>query len=379
MRLAIVRAGVTRRSLGPRRRGAVLLAIALVTAGCGESTAPGGSRPPIDLSAPWVVASPASQGVDSALLAVAYAAAARTAGLRSLLVARNGFLVGEQYFGTVTADSLSDVRSVTKSVMSLLVGIAIAHGALAGTDEPLDRLLHPPVATIDGEQARITVEHLLTMTSGFEWDESTAAGYNAWVLAPDQIQYLLDRPLSDPPGTRFNYNSAAVHLLSAGLSEATGLTAAAFADRYLFTPLGITVHTWETDNRGYSNGGSGLALRSRDLARIGELVLQHGASGAVQVVPASWIDRMLAVHEHTHTSYGPLSNFDYGYLWWLTTIRGHAAALAWGYRGQYLLLIPDLRLVVVATAALDAPIPADDEGEAVLRLIVDDVLAAVRG
>jgi CubicO group peptidase (beta-lactamase class C family) len=147
-----------------------------------------GSNPtsltPIDLSLPWTVATPASQHVDASLLATAYAQAQSTLGLRSLLVVRNGFLVGEQYFADATADSTDDVRSVTKSVMSLLVGIAIARGVVTGTNETLDALIHPPVALVDGAKARIKVENLLTMTSGFSWDESTAAGYNEWVLAP---------------------------------------------------------------------------------------------------------------------------------------------------------------------------------------------------
>src|SRR5262249_18040106 len=151
-------------------------------------------------------------------------------------------------------------------------------------------------AWIDGSKAGITVDNLLTMTSGFAWDESTPAGYNEWALASDQINFLLARSLSDSPGTRFNYNSAAVHLLAAGLSQATSRTAQDFADENLFTPLGIRDRTWEVDNRGYNNGGAGLSLRSRDLAKIGQLVLQDGNSAARSVVPAAWINEMLATH-----------------------------------------------------------------------------------
>ncbi len=352
---------------------AAALAVVLAVAACGSST-----PPPLDLAQPWVAATPASQHINSAALEAAYGRAEQTVGLRSLLVVRNGLLVGEQYFGAGMADSLNDVRSVTKSVTSLLVGIAIGRGVITGTTERLGTLIHPPVAQIDGAKAEITVDNLLTMTSGFAWDESTAAGYNEWVLAPDQIEFLLARPLSDPPGRQFNYNTAAVHLLSVGLSEATGGSTLAFADENLFAPLGIREREWETDNRGYNNGGSGLSLNARDLAKIGQLVLQAGASGGQQVDPAEWIQRSLATHQQVGYAYGPLTRLEYGYLWWLSTVRGHAVRFAWGYRGQFILLVPDLRLVVVATSALDAPIPPDVEAQAVLGLIVDDVLLAVR-
>ena len=332
----------------------------------------------IDLSQSWVAASPASQHIDSGSLAVAYGRAQSTVGLRSLLVVRNGLLVGEQYFGGSDADTLHDVRSVTKSVISLLVGIAIASGTITGTSERLDSLIHPPVAQIDGPKAQISVENLLTMTSGFAWDESTAAGYNEWALAPDQIEFLLAPPLADAPGTRFTYNSAAVHLLSVGLSLSSGDSTQAFADHYLFAPLAIHERAWEVDNRGYNNGGAGLSLRARDLAKIGQLVLQEGASASQQVVPADWIRQSLATHQRPGGGYGPVNQLRYGYLWWLSTVRGHAVVFAWGYRGQYIFLVPDLRLVVIATSALNAPIHPDDEAQAVLSLIVDDVLPAVR-
>jgi CubicO group peptidase (beta-lactamase class C family) len=325
------------------------------------------------------MAAPVSQHVNEAALANAYSRGQSTVGLHSLLVVRNGFLIREQYFGDATADRLQDVRSVTKSVMSLLVGIAIAQGVLPGTSERLDALIHPPVAVIDGPKAGITVDNLLTMTSGFSWDESTPGGYNEWVLAPDQIDFLLARPLSDLPGARFNYNSAAVHLLSVGLSQAAARSTQSFADENLFAPLGISDRAWEVDNRGYNNGAAGLSLRPRDLAKIGQLVLQDGKSAARSVVPAAWINEMVATHQQPGWQYGPVTRMAYGYLWWLSNVGGHAVAFGWGYRGQYVLVARDLNLVVVATSALDAPIPPDQEAEDVLDLIVSGVLPAIGG
>ena len=329
--------------------------IVLLTA-CADATS--SPRAALDLSLPLAHGSPASQRVDSAALATAYDRASTVTGVRSLLVMRGGVIVGERYFGSVTADSLSDVRSVTKSIVSLLMGIAVDRGLISGTSEPLDSLIHPPVASVDSIDARISVGDLLTMTGGFAWDESTAAGYNAWVLAPDQITYVLTRPLANAPGTHFTYNSAGVHLLAVG--------------------LGIVHETWETLSGGYVNGGAGLSLRTEDLAKLGQLVLQGGASGAQQLVPASWVQTMLTVHERPGGSIGPVTQLAYGYLWWLATVGGHDVAFAWGYRGQFIFLVPDQRLVVVATSSLDAPVPADDEAANVLGLIVTGVLPAVR-
>jgi CubicO group peptidase (beta-lactamase class C family) len=293
-----------RSGLGPWTLVAASVALG---SSCGGSGPPVAATPPppVDLSPPWTTASPESERVDPEGLATAFARAESTVGLRSLLVARNGRLVGETYLAPAGPDSLEDGRSVTKSVTSLLVGLGISEGVIAGTGERLEVLLPPKVADVEGPKAAITVENLLTMTSGFAWDESTAAGYNAWVLAPDQIDFLLARPLSDPPGQRFNYDSAAVHLLSAGLAEATAAPTRTFAEQHLFAPLGIGAYRWERDARGYENGASGLSLRARDLARIGQLVLQEGASADRQVVPAEWIRTSLTTHVATGVRFGP--------------------------------------------------------------------------
>lgn len=357
-------------------------ALALFTAlavGCGGSTT--AAPPPVDLSQEWATAAPDSVQVDPTRLAAAFAAAPALApSVKSLLVARNGFLLGEQYFDGTGVDTLHDVRSVTKSVVSLLVGIAIAQGKLSGTGERLDALIHPPVAEVSAAEAQITVDNLLTMTSGFQWDESTAAGYNAWILAANQVDYLLQKPLIDPPGTWFTYNSAAVHLLSVGLTLATGTDTLSFAQSNLFSALSISRREWEIDQQGYYNGGSGLSLRGRDLAKIGQLVLQGGQSAAGrQTVPKSWIDAMLQTQRTPGGGVGPLKHLQYGYLWWLASSAGHRIAFAWGYRGQYVFLVPDLHLVVVLTSRLDdRSVDPGLEADQGMSLIVGEILPAVR-
>jgi CubicO group peptidase (beta-lactamase class C family) len=270
-------------------------------------------------------------------------------------------------------DSLSDVRSVTKSITSMLVGIAISRGELAGPSERLDQLIPPNIATMRSDEAAITVENVLTMTGGWRWNEWTANDYNLWALAPDQIDYLLGRPLANTPGTTFTYNSAAVHLLGVGLSVATGETEQHYALAHLLGPLGISAVAWETDDRGYNNGGAGIQLRTRDLAKIGQLVLQNGRTPSTQIVPADWLNQSLVVHERINDRYGDVSGLNYGYLWWLTDNFW----LAWGFRGQYIYIVPSQQLVVVATSALDAPENSDDEAIAVLDLIASGIAPAV--
>jgi CubicO group peptidase (beta-lactamase class C family) len=306
-------------------------------------------------------------------LASAFAQAQNTLGLRTLLVARNGFLVAEYYHPPVTADSLSDVRSVTKSITSMLIGIAINRGELPGVSERLDQLIPPHIATMRSDEAAINVENLLTMTGGWQWNEWTANDYNLWAGAPDQIDYLLGRPLANAPGTTFTYNSAAVHMLGVGLTVATGMPEQDYALAHLLGPLGISAVAWETDDRGYNNGAAGIQLRTRDLAKIGQLVLQNGRTATAQIVPSDWLNKSLTVHERIEDQYGAASGINYGYLWWLTD----KFWLAWGFRGQYIYIVPDQQLVVVATSALDAPETSDDEAIAVLDLIVSGVAPAV--
>lgn len=343
-----------------------------------DPPAPSGSSV-VDVAAQWATLSPATSGIDRAALSAADARAAASGSIRSLVVVRHGAIVDERYFGGSTQDTRADIRSGTKSVMSLVLGIAMDRGVLGGPSERLDALLRPPVSVPTGPKAAITVDDLLTMRSGFEWDESTAAAYNAWAAAPNQVDYLLERPLAQPPGTAFTYDTAAVHLLSVGLSQATGVTTETYARRSLLGPLGIAADTWETDDQGFNNGGSGLALRPIDCARIGQLVLQHGASGDRQIVPSAWIDTMLATHVPVvGARVGPLRELRYGYLWWLATVDGQEIQFAWGYRGQFLVIVPALDLVVVVTSVLgDASIDADAEADTAMNLIVDDLLPGV--
>ena len=329
----------------------ILLSAAL--AACGDSAGPPNPPAPsgpIDLSAEWVTGSPASQGIDPAALSSGIQFGASTIpGLTSVLVVRNGRLVAERYFRPGGADSLYALRSVTKSVVAILLGLAIDRGFVVGTHQRLSELFVPPLPVLDAEHGAITIGDLLMMRSGIDWDESSVTEYNGWALAPDQIEYLLARAVVETPGARFNYNSAAVHLLSAVLQVRAG-GAEAFADDALLEPLGIRSRDWELDNRGIPNGGAGLYLRPRDMAKIGQLVLQRGRSADVALVPEAWLEAATTRQLSTGTGLAGLGTLDYGYLWWVGRVGGRDVALAWGHGGQYVYVVPSLELVVVTTA-----------------------------
>ena len=295
---------------------------------------------------------------------------------RSLLVARHGRLVAEQYFGGTDSTTLFDVRSVTKSVVSALTGIALHDGVLPATTAPIAPYLLP-ADTLDSVDSTVTVRHLLTMTSGYAWDETTGPDYNSWIVADNHVQYLLDRPHAASPGATFTYNSAAVHTLGVALGGAAATPLAQYAAQHLFGALGGPTVVWEALDRGTVNGGSGIALRARDLLKFGQLFLQRGWSGGASVVPESWVDSVTRPQFSWRTTVGPLRQVTYGMLWWVSD-ADPAAFFAWGYGGQFVYVVPSKDLVVLATTDwvhLTEITPTELAAQ-VLGVIVNDVVPA---
>jgi CubicO group peptidase (beta-lactamase class C family) len=373
--------------LSPERTrafAAALVAAAAVTVGCGHTqtgpSALASSSPPprIDLASPWVESPPADVGLDATALAAASAEAATMPRFRSLLVARHGRLALERYFGGADATTLFDVRSVTKSVVSALTGIALRDQALPSIDAPVAGYLSPPYV-LDDVSRGITVRQLLTMTSGFQWNEDNVAEYNSWILSGDRVQYLLDRPHASPPGAQFTYNSAAVHTLGVVLQRAAANPLPQYARDRLFAPLGIDAVAWEVLDRGTVNGGSGIQLRGRDLLKLGQLYLQRGWSGGRSVVPESWVDETARPQFGWRNDYGAQKSVTYGMLWWVSD-ASPASFFAWGYGGQFVYVVPGRDLVVVATTnwrSLTETTPAIIAQD-VLGVIVRDVVSAAR-
>lgn len=327
---------------------AALVALAACT---GDLAGPGGRTPArIDLAAPWATASIEAVGGSPDLVAEGIERARLNHRLQSLLVVKDGRLAVEEYFGVGHPDSLADVRSVTKSVVSALAGVALERGEIVSLDDPVAGYLAPAVGEIGPAKREITFRHLLTMTSGFEWDESGGFGsYSEWMRSDDHLRFLLDRPLAHPPGARFTYNSAAVHLLGVAVEHATGMRLPELAQDALFGPTGIAFGRWEPLPGGHHNGGAGLDLRPRDLARFGQLYLQGGASLDRQILPREWVDLSFRPHFQWRSDFGALAGISYGLLWWSVPEAQEPLHFAWGYGGQYVFVVPRLDLVVVAT------------------------------
>lgn len=315
---------------------------------------------------------PESLGVDPVALAAAVSELGLAEGARSAVIVYRGRIVAEErWVGSQTA--LDDVRSVTKSVSSTLVAVAIDHGFIGSIDDRMVDYLPPALIPSDPAKDAITLRHLLTMTSGLQWTEST--DLYTWAVDPDPARYILERPLATDPGTRFNYSTGASHLLSVVLREATGLDPLDFADAYLFAPLGITDRAWLRDAQGRPFGSFGLQLRTEDLAKLGLLFLDHGRWDDQAVVPGLWIRDALSVHINGFQDYGPLTDAGYGYLWWLADAGDRRVFIAWGWGGQFAFCAPSLDLVVATTARWRVDEDAANRQEkAILEVIVTRLL-----
>lgn len=306
----------------------------------------------------WPEVSPAEVGLDADLLEAAYRhLREHVPHMDSLLIIRHGGLAFERYMRGMTPDRPHNLKSATKSITSLLVGIALATGDLGGLDEPLGYIM-PEIFAGVTERARreITIRHLLTMRSGLAWDEYGASAI-AMTASPDWVRYVLEQPLAHPPGTHFNYSTGDTHLLAAALQKLTGMALSEYAALYLFAPLGITRYAWPADPQGVTIGGAELSLTPRDLARIGYLALRGGKWGEETLLPADWI----AESQRTHVplaSDESCAGLGYGYLWWVRLQAGYDSALAVGYGGQFAILVPALDLLVVMTGDLSAVPPA---------------------
>jgi len=252
------------------------------------------------------------------------------------------------------------MQSVTKSVVSLLTGIAAASGRMS-PDDPVMRFFpsYEPIANLDDRKAALTVRNLLTMRTGLDWPEDPYAGSPLQRLNDcpcDWIRFVLDWRMREQPGTRWEYVSGGVILLGAAIGAATGQRLDRFAAAQLFSPVGADGVSWAQGlPDGLPHGGGGLFLRPRDAAKIGEIVLEQGRWQGRPIVDARWIqDTTLRVDRGLRVWSGHA--FDYGALWWLTTDGAGDIITASGALGQWIFVLPRLQLVVGSTA--------DDEAHA---------------
>ncbi|MCJ0763473.1 serine hydrolase domain-containing protein [Variovorax terrae] len=338
----------------------------------------------------WESSAPEEQGMDSRALAalVDFGAANE---MDSLVVTRHGKLVAEAYYAPFRAGLRHRINSATKGVVAALTGIAIEQGRLKGTDQPVMELFADrAIANLDERKKAMTVQHLLDMTSGLDWTEPLSDAPPRSLIELERsanwVQYVLDRPMAQAPGTGFNYNSGGPHLLTAILARQTGMDVQDFAARHLFKPLGISDIRWRHDPQGIATGGLGLYLQTRDMAKLGYLYLRGGEWEGAQVVPRRWVERVYQARVPMNLS--AAADWRYGDLWWTFPLR--KAYMAVGYNRQIILVMPQLGLVAAMTgrknypfgalfdlmaqaAKSDQPLPPNPEAAALLARRIADV------
>ncbi|MDD5083131.1 MAG: serine hydrolase [Dehalococcoidales bacterium] len=266
--------------------------------------------------------------------------------VHSLTVIRHGYLVTDVYFYPYTPNTKHDLGSATKSITATVVGIALNKGHIKSVEQPvLDFFSHRTVANIDVKKRYVTLEHVLTMTSGLDChsDQGEMTLRQMW-QAPDWVQFTLDLHMIEEPGSRFEYCSPGSHLLSAIVQESTGMSTEAFARENLFKQLGISDFVWPANNLGVNNGWGRVRMRPHDLAKIGYLYLNNGYWDGERILSPAWVKAATEKHSTPPPEMGPWDG--YGYQWWISSLGFYSAR---GRGNQYISIIPDKDMVVVFT------------------------------
>jgi CubicO group peptidase (beta-lactamase class C family) len=333
----------------------------------------------------WHTSTLEKQGFDSGKMAEALLTIReRNINIHSLLIIRNGAVILDAYFYPYDGTTIHDQASVTKSVMTTLIGIAVDQDKLQ-LDEPMVAFFpNHTILNLDARKENITIDHLASMSSGLDCtSERDEATLKEMMTAPDWVQFTLDRKVVWEPGSHFVYCSPGMHLLSPILQQATGMTALDFAHQNLFEPLGITDIMWLTDPQDYNRGWADLYLHPYDMAKIGYLWLNKGQWEGEQIVSREWVENSVKVQMDTG------DDDDYGYGWWLSTDEP-VSYYALGRGGQRIIVVPGWNLIVVTTGAgldfneiepllvetivdLDKMLPANPTGMGELKVALNTI------
>ena len=285
---------------------------------------------------------------DSALLLRAGARAAELDPINSLVVFHRDTIVLERYYRGMRAGRAVNIKSLSKTLLSPLVAIAIRDSLIRGLDQPISDLLPRDFAwDTDSLKRQVTVRHLLSMSAGLQ--STSFDNYGRWVTSPNWVRFALEQPLLCAPGTCYEYSTGNTHLLSAILTRAAGTDLISWGNRVLFRELGLPLRPWDRDGQGVYLGGNNMQFTPRELVTFGRLFLNFGWLNGRQIVEPAWITESWKARH-----YSPWNGNGYGYLWWSRDINREAVRFAWGYGGQFLFIVPRLDLVVVVTSSLTA-------------------------
>ena len=356
-------------SLLKTTRSSLLAVLVFLSAGELRASAQANDSPQPWPTREWRSSTPEEQGMDSAALArlVDFVGLYKQ---DSLLIVRHGKIVVDAYYAPYAPNIRHDLRSVTKSFIGTLTGVAVQEGLLDSVDHRVvDLFADKHISNLDDAKKAMTVQNLLDMTSGIAWSEDAYTPDETIMRmyeAPDITEFVLSQPMSEPPGARFTYNGGNPYVLSALITKKAGRDALDFARDELFKPLGISSVRWrDPDAQGVTDGESGLFLAPHDMAKLGYLYLHQGAWDGQQIIPSSWVDR---------ARQGPVkatNGFHYGNLWW--SLPAKDAYMALGRHSQVILVLPKLDVVAVLTGALkDGYIPKPDVIDGIAEAIKSD-------
>ncbi len=317
-------------------RWAVVAGVIATAGGCTESAAREDGAQALAVS----------RQPDTLSVAELYERAAQLPRLRSLLVWRDTGLVGERYFNGATATSPANVKSVSKTIIATLVGIALEQRHIDSLRQPIGELLVAETRSLDAERRAVTLEELLSMRAGFR--STSFQFYGAFVSSRNWVNHVLTRPF-ETEQAGMSYSTGSSHLLSAILTRQTGTSTLRYYDRALATPLGIRARAWTTDPQGIYFGGNEMRMTPREMVTFGRLFLDGGrASNGRQVITPAWIDSSWVPRGTS-----PWSGNAYGYGWWMRDVGATRVYFAWGYGGQFIFVVPERRMVVVTTSPAD--------------------------
>jgi CubicO group peptidase (beta-lactamase class C family) len=356
-----------------------VLAICILTQSFATAEAVSDCGSPVaDLHDGWSVGSPKQQGFDSALLCTMGNGVAdgKLANVDSIVIVRHGVLVYERYFDNSHREGFDRVFdattkhfgfSMTKSVTSLLFGIAVDRGLITDLDAPVFSYFPEYAYLRTAEKDRITLRHLLTMSDGLEQSE-----YFPSMNGPDPYRHFVRRKTVQQPGSSFDYDSGATELLGSVLQRVSGKKIDVLAKDQLFAPLGIKDIEWIREPNGNPRASTGISLRPRDWAKIGQLVLNHGVWRRKQIVSGAWIAQSTAAQIKARESYS------YGFQWWLGRSSSNGRVIEWsaalGFNAQKIIVAPELDLVVVFNASRESKNMVSPEIELFDRYILPAAL-----
>jgi len=329
----------------------------------------------------WKTSTPAEQGFNAEQLNIALNEAENRSSIYSILVIRDEYIVAERYYRGHNKNSSFNIRSVSKSFLSAMTGIAVENGIINSiNDKMLDFFPEYNHSELDTRKQDITVKHLLTMQAGID-SERNNNNYSRLYNTSNWVQSTIEEPLLYNPGKKHSYNTFLTHLLSGIITKTSGMSTFKFGQDYLFDPLGITIQDWRQSPQGIYFGGNNMFFTTCDMAVLGYLYLNDGEINGMQIVPRNWVQESLknrVPQQQQGWTWGDLSDGGYGYLWWLGEIKGYKVFLAIGHGGQFVVCFPELDMVVATNSnAYVGWNTADYNERVVLDLIANYILPAI--